>query len=109
MSDYATKKYLKNATVVDTWSFAKNTDGKNIDELKNVPSGLSSFKSKLDQLDIHKLKNVSSEVDQLDIDKLKSVPRRLSSFKSKVNKLKNVPGKVNKLHIDKLDIKLDDL
>ena len=71
LSNYATKPDLKNAARVDTSSFAKKTDLVNlksdvdkldIDKLKNVPSGLSSWKSKVDQLDIDK-------VDQLEIDK----------------------------------------
>ena len=55
---------MKNATGVVTSEFAKRTDFPNvdsdadeldIDKLKNVPSGLSSLKSKVDKLDIGKL------------------------------------------------------
>ena len=54
LSNYATKTDLKNATGIDTSSFAKKVDlaslksnvGKlDIDKLKNVPSGLSNLKS----------------------------------------------------------------
>ena len=54
LSNYATKTNLKNATGIDTSSFAKKVDlaslksnvGKlDIDKLKNVPSGLSNLKS----------------------------------------------------------------
>ena len=56
MFNYATKPYLKNATRVDTSTFAKkvdlasfkpNVDKLDIDKLKNVPSGLNSLKSKV--------------------------------------------------------------
>ena len=58
LSNYATKADLKNATGVDTSKFAKkidlvnlksNVDKLDIDKLKNVPSGLSSLKSKADK------------------------------------------------------------
>ena len=63
MSKYVTKTYLKNATAVDTLAFAKKTDlgnlksdvdKLNIDQFKNIPSGLSNLKSKVDKLDIGK-------------------------------------------------------
>ena len=58
LSNYVTKTDLKNATVVDTSSFAKKTDldkldvdKLDIDELKNVPSNFNNLKSKADKLD----------------------------------------------------------
>ena len=57
LSNYTTKTDLKNATGVDTSSFAKKSDSANLksdvdkldtDKLKNVQSGLSSLKSKVD-------------------------------------------------------------
>ena len=59
LSNYATKADLKNATGVDTSSFAKKSD----------------------------LVNLKSDVDELDIDKLKTVPTNLSNLKSEVDKL----------------------
>ena len=59
LSNYATKTDLKNATVVDTSSFAKSVD----------------------------LANSKSDLDKLDTDKLKNVPTNLSNLKSKVDKL----------------------
>ena len=58
LSNYATKADLKNATGVDTSKFAKKVDLSNlisnvdkleIDKLKNVPSGLSGLKSKINK------------------------------------------------------------
>ena len=72
LSNYATKTNLKNATGVDTSSFAKKVD-------------LTNLKSDVDKLDIDKLKNVltnlsnlKSKVDKLDFDKLVPVPVDLS-------------------------------
>ena len=62
--NYATKTDIKNATAVDTSSFAPKTDLTNlksdvdkldIDKLNNVPSNLSSLKIKVDKLDVEKL------------------------------------------------------
>ena len=54
LSNYATKKDIKNISDVDTWSFA-------------LKSNLASLKT---------------EVDQLDIDKLKTLPNNLSNLNS---------------------------
>ena len=57
LTNCATKEDLKNVTSVDVSSFSKKTDLANlksdvdkidIDKLKNVPSGLSSLNSKID-------------------------------------------------------------
>ena len=59
MSNYATKADLRNATGVDTSDFAQKTELANLksdvdklerDKLKNVPSNLSNFKSKVNIL-----------------------------------------------------------
>ena len=59
MSNYGTKIDLKNAKGVDTSSFVKKTD----------------------------LRNLKSDVDNFDIDKLKCVSTNVSNLKSKVHKL----------------------
>ena len=84
LSNYATKSDLKNATNVNALAFAKKTDLANvksdvddidIDQLKNVLSGLNSIKTKVDisnigqskaiQVDLIKLIDVvKTEVDQ---------------------------------------------
>ena len=68
LHNYATKADLKNATGVDASKFAKKVD-------------LANLKSNVDELDIDKLKNVTtnlsnlkSKVDKLDVDKLVPVP-----------------------------------
>ena len=58
LSNYATKADFKNAAGVDISKFAKKVDlaslTSNVDKLKNVPSCLSSLKSKVDKLDVNK-------------------------------------------------------
>ena len=55
---------LKNATGIDTLSFAKkvylaslksNVDELDIDKLKNLPTNLNNLKNKVDKLDVYKL------------------------------------------------------
>ena len=64
MSNYGTKTELKNATAVDTSSFAKKVDLANlksdvdkldIDKLKHIPTNLGNLKNKADKLDVDKL------------------------------------------------------
>ena len=59
LSNYTTKTDWKNATGFDTSSFAKeidlanlkyNVDKLDIDQLKNVSTNISNFKSKVDNL-----------------------------------------------------------
>ena len=81
LSNYATKTDLKNATGIDTSSFAKKVD-------------LANLKSDVDKLDIDKLKNLptnlislKSKVDKLDVDKLVPIPVDLSKLSDKVKNL----------------------
>ena len=64
LSKYATKTNLKNATSVDTWTFAKkveltslksNEDKLVIDKLKNWWTNLNNLKIKVEKLDADKL------------------------------------------------------
>ena len=78
MSKYATKTDIKNASDADaTWFVLK--------------SNLASLKTKLDKLDIDKLKilpnnlrNLKIKVDKLDINKLVPVPVALSKLNNAV-------------------------
>ena len=80
LSNYATKRDIKNISHVDTSSFA-------------VKSNLVSLKTEVDKLDIDKLKrlpnnltNLKNKVDKLDIDKLTPVPVDLSKLTTVVKK-----------------------
>ena len=72
--NYATKADLKNATGIDTSSFAKkvdltnlksNVDKLDIDKLKNLPTNLNNLKSKVDKLDIGKLETTPVDLSKL--------------------------------------------
>ena len=74
LSHYATKTDLKNATGIDTSSFAKNVDLSHLktvvdkldmDKLKNLPTNLSNFQSKLCKLDVDKLVPVPADLSKL--------------------------------------------
>ena len=74
LSNYATKTDLKNATGIDTSSFAKNVvlanlksnvDKLNIDKLKNVPTNLNNLESKVDKLNVDKLVSVPVDLSKL--------------------------------------------
>ena len=84
MSNYATKTDLKNATGVDTSSFAKktlanlksNVDKLDIDKLENVPANLSNLKSKVDKLNADKLVPVPVDLSKLSkVIKMKSLKK----------------------------------
>ena len=75
LPNYATKTDLKNATGIDTSSFARKVD-------------LASLKYNVDKLDIDKLKNVltnlinlKSTVDKLDVNTFVPVPVDSSKLK----------------------------
>ena len=72
LSNYATKKDIKNITHVDTSSFALKTNVANlktdkldIDKLKILPNSLSNLKTKIDKLDIDKLVPVPVDLGKL--------------------------------------------
>ena len=90
LSNFETKIGLKNATGVDTSSFAKKTD-------------LANLKSDVNKLYIDKLKNIptisnlKSKVDKLDVDKLVLVPVNLSKLSDVVKnyaKIKDIEDKI---------------
>ena len=100
LSNYATKEDLKNKTGVATTKFAKKVD-------------IASLKSRVDQVDIDKLKNVptklnslGSKVDNLDVDKLVPAPVHLRKISDVVkddvvkkdvynDKIKNIEDKIS--------------
>ena len=91
MSNYTTKSDFKNATGIDTWNFAKNTDLANyksgvdkldIDKLKSGPRGLSSLENKVDKLDFGKL-----ETTPVDLSKLSNAVRNDVIKKTEHNEL----------------------
>ena len=74
LSNYATKADLKNATRVDTSKFTikidlaslkSNIDKLDIDKLKNLTTILNNLKSKVDKLDVNKLVLVRVDLSKL--------------------------------------------
>ena len=88
LSNYATKAGLKNAAGVDTLDFAEKTDLKSvvekldIDKLENVPSGLNNLKSKVDKLDTGK-----SETTPVDLSKLSDLVKNEAAKNNEYNEL----------------------
>ena len=107
MSNHASKSDLENATGVHTSKFAfhlanlkSNVDKLDVDQLKNVPRGLSSLKSKVDKLDIGKL-----ETTPVDLSKLSNVVKNDVVKKTEYNaKIKNIEDKIP--YVINLDTKL---
>ena len=71
MSDYPTKKELEHATGIDTSDLAAKKDSislkaevdkLDINKLTNVPTSLNNLKTKVDDLDVGKLKTVPVEL-----------------------------------------------
>ena len=74
MSNYATKKELNHATGVDTSDLAAKKDfialkaeveKIDITKLSNVPTSLNNLKTKVDDLDVGKLKNSSCRFEKI--------------------------------------------
>ena len=98
LPNYATKTYLKNATGVDTLSFAKKTDlpklksdvdKLDIDKLKNVPTNLSNLESKINKLDVDKLVPVPVDLSKLS-DAVKNDADKLTEYNGLVKKADNI-------------------
>ena len=96
------KQIQKNATWIDTSSFAKNAD-------------LASLKSKVNKLDFDKLKNcptnlsnLKSKVDKLYVDKVLPAPIGLSKL-YEVVKIDVVKKDVNNAKIKNIEDKIPDI
>ena len=99
LSNYATKADKKNATGVDTSSFAKKTDLASLrsnvdrldaDEWKTIPDDLSNLKSKVDKLDLVQLAPVP-----IDLSKLSNIVKNDIVKKDAYNaKIKNIEYKI---------------
>ena len=102
LSNYTTKTDLKNETGIDALSFAKrvdlaniksNVDKLDIDKIKNVPTNLNNLKNKVDTLNVE-------DVDELipvpvDLSKLSDVAKNDVVKKDLYSaKIKNVEDKM---------------
>ena len=68
MSNYATKKELEHATGIDTSDLAVKKgfiDKLDINKLTNVPTSLNNLKTKVNDLDVGNLKTVLVDLEKL--------------------------------------------
>ena len=118
LSNYATKKELEHATDIHTSALAAKkdfvalkaeVDKLDINKLVNVPTSLNNLKTKVDGLDIGKLKNLPVDLKKLsDVVNNKVVKStKFNTLKTKVNNLdKQIPdattlAQINQYNIDK--------
>ena len=101
MSNYGTKKELDHATGVDTYDLAAKkdfivlkieVDKLDINKLINVPTSLNNLNIKIDDLDVGKFKNVPVELKKLsDVVNNEVVKNtKFNTLKTKVNNLEKI-------------------
>ena len=112
LSNYATKKKLEHATDIDTSDLAAKkdfialkaeVDELDINKLVNVPTSLNNLQTKVDDLDVGKLKTVPVDLkklnDVVDNEVVKST--LFNTLKTKVNNLeKKIPDATALIHIN---------
>ena len=112
LSNYTTKKKIDHATGVDTSDLTAKkdfialkaeVDKLDINKLTNVPTSLNNLKTKVDDLDVGKLKTVSVDLrnlsDIVDNEVIKNA--KFNTLKTKVNNLeKKIPDGTNLVHIN---------
>ena len=112
LSNYATKKKLEHATGIDTSDLAAKkdfialkaeVDELDINKLVNVPTSLNNLQTKVDDLDVGKLKTVPVDLkklnDVVDNEVVKST--LFNTLKTKVNNLeKKIPDATALIHIN---------
>ena len=110
MSNYATKKELKHATCVDTSKLAAKrdfialkaeVDKLDMNKLVNVSTGLNNLKTKENDIDVHKLKPVPTDLKKLSevVNKENVKNTKFITMKTKVYKLdKKIPKATTLVH-----------
>ena len=110
MSNYATKNELNHATGVDTSDLAAKkgfialkaeVEKLDINKLINVTTSLNNLKTKVDDLDVDKLKTVPVDVKKVsDVADNKVVKNtKFNTLKTKVNNLdKKIPDATTLIH-----------
>ena len=112
MSNYAIKKELDHATGFDTSGLAAKkdfislkaeVDRLDINKLVNVPTSLNNLKAKVDDLDVGKLKTVPVDLKKLSnvVDNEVVKKTKFNTLKTKVNNLeKKIPDPTTLIHIN---------
>ena len=110
LSSYATKKELEHATGIDTSDLAAKrdfialkaeVDKLDINKLTNVPTSLNNLKTKVNDLDVGKLKTASVDlkklIDVVDNEVVKNT--KFNTLETKVNNLdKKIPDETTLIH-----------
>ena len=112
LPNYSTKKELDHATGVDTSDLAAKkdfialkaeVDKLDINKLVNVPTSLNNLKTKVDDLDVGKLKTVPVDLKKLSdvVDNEVVKNTKFNTLKTKVNNLeKKIPDATTLIHIN---------
>ena len=121
LSNYATKKELDHATGVDTSDLAAKkdfialkaeVDKLDINKLVNVPTSLNNLKTKVDDLDVGKLKTVPIDLKKLSDVVANEVVKnaKFNTLKTKVNSLeKKISDATTLIHINQYNTDKQDL
>ena len=105
LSNYATKADLKNATDVDTSKFIIKVDlaslksyvyKLDIDKLKNLPSILNNLKSKVEKLGVDKLVPVPVDQSKLS-DVVKSDVVKTDAYNAKIKNIEDIIPDISNL------------
>ena len=115
MINYATKKELDHATGIDTSDLAvkkdftalkAEADELDIKKLVNVSTGLNDFKTKVDDLDVGKLKTIPIDLKISDVVANEvATNTKFNRLKTKVNTLeKKIPDATTLIHINHYNI-----
>ena len=116
LSDYATKKQLKDGTLVDISNLAAkrdfialkvDTDKLDINEFVNVSTCLSTLKAKVDDLNVDKLKIVIMDLKKLSDVTSKEIViiTKFNKLNTKVSNLENkIPDATTVIHINQYNI-----
>ena len=116
LSDYATKKQLKDGTLVDISNLAAkrdfialkvDTDKLDINEFVNVSTCLNTLKAKVDDLNVDKLKIVIMDLKKLSdvMSKEIVIITKFNKLNTKVSNLENkIPDATTVIHINQYNI-----
>ena len=116
LSDYATKKQLKDGTLVDISNLAAkrdfialkvDTDKLDINEFVNVSTCLNTLKAKVDDLNVDKLKIVIMDLKKLSdvMSKEIVIITKFNKLNTKVSNLGNkIPDATTVIHINQYNI-----
>ena len=98
MTNYATKTDFRNATGIDTSSFARKVDQANLkydvdkldaNKLENVPTNLNNLRSKVNKLEVDKLVPVPVDLSKLS-DVVKNDVLKKDVYNTKIKNIENI-------------------